>query len=159
MTSTDWRTTRAGPIAERTVSSRATAPATSPDLTATNTAVPVRIAGRAELPLSWPPGQRDPDQGPGGTSAKAKGAPTCTLGPRPSRPRGMDRDGAASTTRASMAASGWLARSRSRSTFAASRQSSAKPIAATRAMYARSLPTIAQVSPGVRFRGKRPIRS
>ena len=93
------------------------------------------------------------------TSAKAKGASTWTLGPRPSRLRGMDRNGAASTTRASMAASGWFPRSRSRSTFAASRQSSTKPIAATTAMYVRSLPTIAQVSLAARIRGKQPLWS
>jgi hypothetical protein len=41
--------------------------------------------------------------------------------------------------------------------FAASRHSTTKPIAETTAMYVLSLPTIAQVSPGAPFRGKRPI--
>ena len=56
-----------------------------------------------------------------------------------------------------MAASGWPSRTRSRSTFAASRQSTTKPIAETTAMYVLSLPTIAQVSLDGRFRGKQPI--
>jgi hypothetical protein len=41
--------------------------------------------------------------------------------------------------------------------FAASRQSTTKPIAETTAMYVLSLPTTAQVSPDERFRGKQPI--
>jgi hypothetical protein len=82
---------------------------------------------------------------------------TWTLGPAVLRLSGIDRNGATSTTRASIAASGWLSRTRSRSTFAASRQSITKPIAETTAMYVLSLPTIAQVSPGARFRGKQPI--
>jgi hypothetical protein len=41
--------------------------------------------------------------------------------------------------------------------LAASRASTTKPIAETTAMYALSLPTIAQVSPDDRFRGKQPI--
>ena len=50
-----------------------------------------------------------------------------------------------STTSASRAPAGRLSRTRSRSTFAASTQSPTKPIAETTAMYALSLPTIAQV--------------
>ena len=91
------------------------------------------------------------------TSAKVNGVSTCTLGPRPSRLRGIDRKGATSTTSASRAPAGRLSRTRPKSTFAASTQSTTKPIAETTAMYALSLPTIAQVSPAARFRGKLPI--
>ena len=54
-TSTDWRRIRAGLTTCRSSSSRATLPTNRAALTATNTAVPVRIAGRAELPVPWPP--------------------------------------------------------------------------------------------------------
>jgi hypothetical protein len=162
--------------------------------------VPVRIAGRAALPVTGPPASVTQTKlpaarpmvwvpllkatlpnglrwarsnsapeaamtsaatpGPAARArAKAKGVSTWMLGPRSLRLSGIDRNGATMSTRASMAPPGRLSRTRTRSMFAASSQSSTKPIPATTAMYARSLPTIAQVSPAVRFRGKQPIRS
>ena len=42
-------------MARRMRSSTASSPANSATLRTTNTVVPVRIAGRAELPVAWPP--------------------------------------------------------------------------------------------------------
>ena len=54
-TSSTWRRNRDGLTTGRTDSSRARYTPNRAILTATNTAVPVRIAGRAELPVTWPP--------------------------------------------------------------------------------------------------------
>jgi hypothetical protein len=89
--------------------------------------------------------------------AKTNGVSTWMLGPRPSRLIGIARKGATSTTSARRAPAGRLSRTWSRSTFAASTKSTTKPIAETTAMYALSLPTIAQVSLDARFRGKHPV--
>ena len=180
----------------------ATATPNSAIFTTMNTAVPVRMAGRAELPVTWPPAREVQTSAPAArpivwvpllkatlandlrwarsysapetaiitaaapapaarTRAKTNGVSTWTLGPRPSRLSGIDRKGATSTTRASMAPAGRLSRTRSRSMLATSRARTTKPIAETTAMYALSLPTIAQVSssPGFaassRFGGQR----
>jgi hypothetical protein len=80
-----------------------------------------------------------------------------TLGPLASRLRGMVRNVAAATNAPRRATRGSSSRTCPRSMFAASRQSTTKPIAETTAMYVLSLPTIAQVSLDERFDGKQPI--
>src|SRR5829696_1411316 len=194
-TSSMWRRNRPGPTTGPTEVSRARYTPNRVILTTTNTAVPARIAGSAELPVTWPPARVVQTSTPAArpimwvpllkatlekglrwarsysspeaamtsaaapapaarARAKTNGVSTWMLGPRPFRLRGIDRNGATSTT---MAPSGRLSRTRPRSTLAASRASTTRPIAETTAMYALSLPTIAQVSLVARLRGKQPI--
>jgi len=54
-TSSIWRRNRPRPTSGPTEVSRARATPNRVILTTTNTAVPARIAGRAELPVTWPP--------------------------------------------------------------------------------------------------------